>query len=155
MSSQFAGSQTGSMSGRAEMRSPVVPAGIDQTEESMTSIIERRMSALHTAYLDPMTGMGALVLPSPRDDVWLQGTLNGADWDSALGTLLTLGWEPLPDEDECLIEEGQTRQVLPIVALVAAEAVAGLPTLRSWPSLALDSRALCWTGTALACHVAG
>lgn len=91
----------------------------------MTNLIERRVSALHIAYLDPMTGMGALVCPSPQDDVWLDGSLNGADWDSAVRALAVIGWEPLLDEDDCLIEEGQTRQGCPIVALVAAEAPRG------------------------------
>lgn len=95
----------------------------------MTSIVARRVGALHTAHLNPLTGTGVLVLPSPQDDVWLHGSLNGADWDSAIRALASIGWEPLLDADGCWIEEGQTRQGCPIVALVAAEAVIGLPTL--------------------------
>jgi hypothetical protein len=40
-----------------------------------------------------MTGTGVLVLLLTVNDVWL-GSLNGADWDSAVKALGRLGWEP-------------------------------------------------------------
>lgn len=95
----------------------------------MTQIMARPAGALRVAHLDPLIGIGVLVLPSPANDVWLGGSLNGADWDSAMTALASLGWEPLLDEDDCWIEEGRTRQGRPVVALVASEAVISLPTL--------------------------
>lgn len=95
----------------------------------MTYPMVRRVGAAHVAHLDPMTGSGVLVLPSPADDIWLGGSLNGTDWDSAVRSLAALGWEPLLGDDDCWIEEGQTRQGCPVVALVASDAFIGTPTL--------------------------
>jgi hypothetical protein len=114
---------------RSRIAIPQAFAERHSMKESMTTPIERAVSALHTAHLDPTTGMGVLVLPSPANDVWLSGSLNGSDWDSAMRALASLGWEPSLDDDGAWIEEGQTRQGCPVVALVAAESVVSLPTL--------------------------
>ncbi|MFI7068404.1 hypothetical protein ACIBL3_45975 [Kribbella sp. NPDC050124] len=71
--------------------------------------------AAHTAYLDPVTGMGLLVTPRPEDDVdWspegvaaIGLSLQMADRTSALETLADAGWtlleelgEPMHTTDE-------------------------------------------------------
>lgn len=92
--------------------------------------------AVHTAYLDPLTGVGYLVMPRPETDVaafadplveaaWAErlnpsaGTehlsLHGADRARALSHLAGLGWAFLYDEDGQIETAGTTtdgRQVL-------------------------------------------
>lgn len=79
-------------------------------------------TAVHTAYLDPMTGLGMLVRPEPDHDVprllgmartvllpdpdrpgqdmraWVGESLFGADWDAMMRRRDELGWEPSEDE---------------------------------------------------------
>ena len=84
---------------------------------------------LHIAHLDPAAGYGVLVMPRHQDDVFLMGSLNGADFDSAVRALASLGWEPLLDDDDLWIVEGQTPQGCPVIALYGIEAVLDSPTM--------------------------
>jgi hypothetical protein len=54
----------------------------------------------HTAYLDPISGEGFLVLPLPGDDLDLDGvSLHGSAELHALRELESLGYELTEDED--------------------------------------------------------
>jgi hypothetical protein len=85
--------------------------------------------AAHTAYFDPLTGVGYLVTPRPDDDVdapidplveaaWSERladpgptghlTLHQADRERALSQLAELGWTLLYDEDGAIETAGRT-----------------------------------------------
>lgn len=59
--------------------------------------------ACHTAYLDPMSGQGLLLLPAPEDDVSsLEGfgaDLHHADYDAVTRDLDVRGWEMQEDDE--------------------------------------------------------
>lgn len=88
-------------------------------------------TALHLAVLDPMTGEGLAVLPSPEDDIYLphrvylpglgevesQASLYGADWSHFLRQLAALGWEPLEDDDGLWCYAGETPDGRMVVGL--------------------------------------
>lgn len=107
--------------------------------------------AAHTAYLDPLTGTGYLVLPRPESDVpapqdplveaaWASCleaenrpaglSLYGADRRSAFDELASEGWEPLLDEEGEIEEAGWTTDGRRAVCLYAAPA-AGEPCVEA------------------------
>lgn len=65
--------------------------------------------ASHTAWLDPMTGQGLLIMPSAEEDLWLDVPPEGApasavslqcaDFDAAVGDLGRRGWVLSEPED--------------------------------------------------------
>ena len=55
--------------------------------------------ACHTAYLDPFTGEGLLVLPLPADDMHMTGpSLQASDWEAVMDDLTANGWQPSESE---------------------------------------------------------
>ena len=107
-------------------------------------VIER---ASHRAALDPMTGLGALALPNPADDLANVGTvervelrsgvlslgtslsLQGADWDATVSHLWRLGWEPMGDEEGETVAVGRTPDGREVVGLwKVGEGIIGDPT---------------------------
>ncbi|GAA3817809.1 hypothetical protein GCM10022242_19680 [Nocardioides panacisoli] len=94
----------------------------------MSGVARRQVGALHTAYFHTMAGLGLLLLPNPETDVWLSGSLHGADFDGSLLVSRALGWVPLLDEDGLFIEEGTTADGGLAIAL-AAEGIVSRPTI--------------------------
>ncbi|MFF8344471.1 hypothetical protein ACF049_00470 [Cellulosimicrobium funkei] len=89
--------------------------------------------ATHTAHLDPMTGVGVLVMPSPDDDMSdpLGGvaTLHAAGWDAAVRDLGARGWEPLADEWDLPMVDGTTADGRTVVALYGRESIVSDPDM--------------------------
>ncbi len=99
------------------------------TANALPEVTVINVSALHIAHLEPLAGVGFIVCPSPDDDVWLSGSLNGADWDSAIAVLRRMGWEPLTDDGDSLIAEGATHDGGPVFALISADPIVSVPDL--------------------------
>ncbi|MFI2647590.1 hypothetical protein [Micromonospora fulviviridis] len=87
----------------------------------------------HTAYLDPMTGEGLLVLPRFADDLDpLAGmvSLHAADWDHAIGDLGRRGWEPSEDDGGDLVHVGTTNDGRPVIGLYGREPMISTPSIK-------------------------
>jgi hypothetical protein len=66
--------------------------------------------ACHTAYLEPFTGEGLLVLPLPADDMRVTGppSLHASDWEAVIDDLTANGWQPSENEWGGWIFDGVT-----------------------------------------------
>lgn len=83
-------------------------------------------TASHTAYLDPITGEGLLVLPNPLEDMrdpFSAGSLNESDWGAMMQRLDSLGWEPSEGVDGSLVEVGSTRDGNTVVGLFGLDPI--------------------------------
>ncbi|MFC0624097.1 hypothetical protein [Kribbella deserti] len=84
---------------------------VHDTADTAEDGVEMIEFAAHTAYLDPLSGAGLLLIPPPRDDLVLPAprefgrhgrepkSLHRADWEYALGELERLGWIIFDDEN--------------------------------------------------------
>lgn len=89
-------------------------------------------TASHTAYLDPMTGEGLLLLPDPGTDVrhpFAHGSAHEADWTVMVRRLDGLGWEPTADEDGSMLEAGTTADGLTVVGLYGLDPIKSMPSM--------------------------
>jgi hypothetical protein len=84
----------------------------------------------HTAYLDPMSGEGFLVLPLPGEDLELDGvSLHGAAELHALHELEAHGYELSEDEDgNPWLPVGFTSDGRQVVGLYGVDPVVDLPS---------------------------
>ncbi|MEV0733303.1 hypothetical protein [Polymorphospora sp. NPDC050346] len=95
-------------------------------------MIETLTYASHTAYLDPMTGEGLLVLPLVADDIEPvagMASLHAADWDHAIRDLHRQGWEPSEDDDGGTIRVGTTADGRDAIGLYGKHPVISLPSV--------------------------
>jgi hypothetical protein len=82
-----------------------------------------------TAYIDPITGEGLLVMARPEDDLTLGGVgLHEADWNHAIAELDRLGWEPT-EEDGGVCYDGDTMDGRAVIGLGCREPITTMPTL--------------------------
>lgn len=104
-------------------------------------------NATHTAIVDPMMGVGVLILPNPDQDVAPISTrrtietstgplqtidmssLHMAGWNDIMRRLCAEGWEALEDEDGSPTVEGVRPDGSPVYSLY------GLDPIHSQPSL--------------------
>ena len=96
-------------------------------------------TATHLAHLDPMTGEGVLVLPSPDSDVpnpfaslgacSTSASAHAADWAHMLNLLAAHGWEPSEDEDAGWVEVGTTRDGRQVIGLYGRAPIISNPTM--------------------------
>ncbi len=77
--------------------------------------------ASHTAYLEPITGTGLLVLPPGQ-------SAPSSDWEAALAELDELGWFLLDDETGQVETAGRTADDRIAVCLYADTAIIEEPT---------------------------
>jgi len=111
----------------------------------MTSEVQTLTSATHVAHLDVFTGLGLLVLPAARSDLYADGmtSLNAAGWDSMMRELKAHGWEPLEDDETALpVLAGQTPDGRPVVALYGLEPLQEEPSLEAMAQADASLRAL-------------
>lgn len=87
----------------------------------------------HTAYVDPMTGVGVLVLPRSDDDVTgapapksYPLSLHEAEFGSVVRQLGRQGWWVLDGEDGEWMEEGRTEDGCLVIALYGDSIQSGL-----------------------------
>ena len=93
--------------------------------------------ACHTAYLDPFTGEGLLVLPLPADDMHVSGpSLHASDWEAVIDNLTANGWQPSESETGEWVFDGDTAEGRDAIGLY------GLDPIISDPSLEERCRAL-------------
>jgi hypothetical protein len=87
--------------------------------------------ACHTAYLDPFTGQGELVLPLPADDLHMTGpSLHASDWEAVIDDLTANGWQPSENEEtgEWIIDD-VTVDGRDIIGLLGLDPIISNPSL--------------------------
>jgi hypothetical protein len=87
----------------------------------------------HRAILDPLTGHGALVCPTPTEDVKdpmpvSALTLYEAEWDAAVTDLYLRGWEPLDGFDDLPLVAGVSRHGGLVIGLYGRQSIITEPT---------------------------
>ncbi|GMA32581.1 hypothetical protein [Litorihabitans aurantiacus] len=91
-------------------------------------------TALHTACLDPMTGVGVLVLPDPGSDVGDPlapgDSLHAVDWLAMMRQLDAAGWEPLLGDWDALVPVDLNGAGRSAIALYGRSPITSSPTLR-------------------------
>ena len=93
--------------------------------------------ACHTAYLEPFTGEGLLVLPLPAEDMHMTGpSLHASDWEAVIDNLTANGWQPSESETGEWVFDDVTVDGRDIISLY------GLDPIISDPSLEERCRAL-------------
>jgi hypothetical protein len=106
----------------------------------MTYQLERKIAmntiefAVHTVYLDPVTGQGLLVVGLPEDDLSLGGvSLHEADWNHAIAELDRLGWEPTEDDEDeevGVCYDGDTLDGRAVIGLYGREPITPMASIR-------------------------
>lgn len=109
-------------------------------------------TACHEAFLEPLLGLGALVLPTELEDLSdplgsaLGPTLHASDFHAIGAELGRLGWFPVPNEEpsggawQGLGRRADGREV---VMLACVDAVTEEPTLDELAELEAELRAVC------------
>jgi hypothetical protein len=86
--------------------------------------------ACHTAYLEPFTGQGELVLPLPADDMHMTGpSLHASDWDAVIDDLTANGWQPSENEWGGWIFDDVTVDGRDIIGLYGLDPIISDPSL--------------------------
>jgi hypothetical protein len=86
--------------------------------------------ACHTAYLDPFTGQGELVLPLPADDMHMTGpSLHASDWEAVIDDLTANGWQPSESETGEWVFDGETVEGRDIIGLFGLDPIVSDPSL--------------------------
>jgi|SRR5664280_377740 len=100
--------------------------------------------ACHTAYLDPFTGEGVLVLPLPADDMHVTGpSLHASDWDAVIDDLTANGWQPSESETGEWIFDGVTADDgRDVIGLFGLDPIVSEPSLEEMATASLELLAL-------------
>ena len=87
--------------------------------------------ACHTAYLEPFTGEGLLVLPLPSDDMHLSGpSLHASDWEAVIDDLTANGWQPSESEETGeWVFDGDTAEGRDAIGLYGLDPIISDPSL--------------------------
>ena len=87
--------------------------------------------AAHTAYLEPFTGEGLLVLPLPSHDMHVSGpSLHESDWEAVIDDLVANGWQPSEDEETGeWVFDGDTADGRDAIGLYGLDPIIGNPSL--------------------------
>ena len=85
--------------------------------------------ACHTAYLEPFTGEGVLVLPRPADDMHMTGSLHESDWEAVMDDLTANGWQPSESETGEWVFDGDTAEGRDAIGLFGLDPIISDPSL--------------------------
>jgi hypothetical protein len=87
--------------------------------------------ACHTAYLDPFTGQGELVLPLPADDLRMTGpSLHASDWEAVIDDLTANGWQPSESSETGeWVFDGETTEGRDVIGLFGLDPIVSDPSL--------------------------
>jgi len=87
--------------------------------------------ACHTAYLEPFTGEGLLVLPLPTDDMQaFFPSLHESDWGAVIEDLTANGWQPSESSETGeWVFDGDTAEGRDAIGLYGLDPIIGNPSL--------------------------
>lgn len=107
--------------------------------------VRRLSTAAHVAFVEHMTGEGALILPMPERDVrldHLSPSLHEADLEAILVLLDSTGFEPSTDDNGEWITSHTTADGLEVVGLYGRDPTISVPTIEEQADAWQELRAL-------------